>query len=505
MDEAAVSPGRSPEKALPRFAAWPVAAVVVAQVAVLTALSGRYGFHRDELYFVAAGHRPAWGYVDQPPITPMLARAATAIFGETPSGLRVVATFCGAATVVLVALAAREFGGGRGAQTAAAAATALSGYVLVVSHMVSTNSADMLLWTVIGLLGLRLLRTGDGRWWLAIGAAVGVAFANKWLVLVLLAALGISLLITGPRAVFVSGWMIGGVAIAVVLMAPVLFWQAGHEFPMLSVAGGISTDDGTKNRLLFVPMQLVYLSPVLVPVWLAGLVRLWRDPRLRWARAYALSYPLACVILLLAGGKPYYAVPPLLILLAAGAEPALRLLARGGSPRRGYARALAVAGAAISLVIGLPVLPVSALGGPVLAFNKDQGEQVGWPELTATVARAWQRIPAERRPVSVILTGNYGQAGALERFGAGLGLPKPYSNHMSYADWGPPPDTMTGPVLFVGRLRPAVRNVLGECERVAVQDNGFGLHNDEQGTDISLCSPPSAPWSRIWPRLRVFY
>ncbi|MFD9889882.1 ArnT family glycosyltransferase [Amycolatopsis sp. NPDC059027] len=500
MGEAAVSLERP---LLPRFAAGPIAAVVVAQVAVLTALSGRYGFHRDELYFIAAGRRPAWGYVDQPPVTPMLARLATALFGETPSGLRVAATFCGAATVVLVALVAREFGGGRGAQTAAAVATALSGYVLVVSHMVSTNSADMLLWTVIGLLGLRLLRTGDGRWWLAIGAAVGVAFANKWLVLLLLAALGISLLITGPRAVLVSGWMIGGVVIAVVLMAPVLFWQAGHEFPMLTVAGGISTDDGTKNRLLFVPMQLVYLSPVLVPVWLTGLVRLWRDPPLRWARAYALSYPLACVILLLVGGKPYYAVPLLLFLLAAGAEPALRWLARG--VRRGWAGALAVAGAAISVVIGLPVLPVSALEGPVLAFNKDQGEQVGWPELTATVARAWQRIPAERRPVSVLLTGNYGQAGALERFGAGFGLPKPYSNHMSYADWGPPPDTMTGPVLFVGRLRPAVRNVLSGCERVAVQDNGFGLGNDEQGTEISLCSPPSTPWSRVWPRLRQFY
>ncbi|GAA4533752.1 glycosyltransferase family 39 protein [Amycolatopsis samaneae] len=505
MDETAVTPGKTaPSEVLPRFAAGPVAAVVLAQVAVLTALSGRYGFHRDELYFLAAGDRPAWGYVDQPPITPLLARAATELFGSTPAGLRVAATFCGAVTVVLVALVARELGGGRGAQTLAAAATALSAYVLVVTHMLSTNTADMLLWTAIAFLGLRLLRTGDGRWWLAIGAAVGVTFANKWLVLVLLAALGIALLVTGPRAVFVSGWMIGGVAIAAALMAPVLFWQAGHEFPMLTVAGGISAGDGPESRILFVPMQLVYLSPFLVPVWAAGLVRLWRDPDLRWARAYALSYPVACVILVLVGGKPYYALPLLLILLAAGAEPTVRWLAGSGRRlRRACAGVLAVLGIASSVVIGLPVLPASALAGPVLAVNRDQGEQLGWPELTATVARAWQRIPAERRRSAVILTGNYGQAGAIERFGAGFGLPRPYSNHMSYADWGPPPDTLTGPVLYVGKLRPEARAVFGGCERVAVQDNG--LPNGEQGTDISLCAPPSAPWSRIWPRLRHFY
>ncbi|WP_235079218.1 glycosyltransferase family 39 protein [Amycolatopsis orientalis] len=494
-----------PRPTLPRFAAPPVAAVALVQIAVLTALSGRYGFHRDELYFIAAGKRPAWGYVDQPPITPLLARAATALFGDTPSGLRVAATLCGAATTVLVALVARELGGGRRAQLAAAAATALSGYVLVVSHMLSTNSVDMVVWTLIGLLGLRLLRTGDGRWWLAIGAAVGVGMANKWLVLVLLAALGIALLITGPRAVFASRWTVAGVAVAVLLLLPQLFWQISHGFPMLTVAGGISADDGTKNRLLFVPMQLVYLSPVLVPVWVAGLVRLWRAPELRWARAYALSYPVACLLLLAVGGKPYYAVPLLLILLAAGAEPALRWLSQGRKRRRGSAALLAAAGAAISVVVGLPVLPVSALAGPVLALNKDQGEQVGWPELASAVARAWQRIPRDQRATAVLLTGNYGQAGALERYGPALGLPRPYSNHMSYADWGPPPDTMTGPVLFVGKLRPAIRTAFGDCRRVAVNDNGAGLPNDEQGTAISLCSPSAEPWSRIWPRLRVFY
>ncbi|MGH3623515.1 MAG: glycosyltransferase family 39 protein [Sciscionella sp.] len=493
---------------LPRFAVGMVGAVVAVQVAVLTALSGRYGFHRDELYFLAAGAHPAWGYVDQPPLTPLLARIATTLVGDSPSGLRVASTVVGAATVLVVALVARELGGGRAVQALSAAVTALSSFVLVVSHMVSTVTVDLLLWTVIGLLVLRLLRTGDGRWWVAVGAAVGVALANKWLVLLLVSALGVALLLVGPRAVLRSGWLAVGVGVAAVLAAPVVVWQAVHGFPLLTVAAGISADDGAENRILFVPMQLVYLSPLLVPVWVAGLVRLWRDPRLRWARALAVSYPVLCGELLVLGGKPYYSVPLLVLLTAAGVEPALHWLGRGHrASRRALVGAVSVVAVAVSVLIGLPVLPAGSLNGPVLAMNKEAGEQVGWPAFAATVARAWQQIPPGQRSTAVIFTRDYGQAGALERYGQQLGLPKPYSGHMSYADWGPPPDRMTGPVVLVGAFGDgsAVRRTITDCRVVAVNDNGIGLNNEEQGTPVALCAGPVAPWSRIWPDLRRFY
>ncbi|MEU6646070.1 glycosyltransferase family 39 protein [Saccharomonospora sp. NPDC046836] len=485
---------------LPRFAAGPVALVTTTHVVILTALSGRYGFHRDELYFLAAGDRPAWGYADQPPITPLLVRASAAIFGDSPAGVRVAATLLGAATVVVVALLARELGGGRAAQVCAAAATALSTFVLVVSHMMSTTTVDMLLWTVAGLLTLRLLRTGDGPWWVAIGAAIGVALANKWLVLLLVAALGAGLLSVGPRSVLRSGWLALGVMVAGVLAAPVVVWQAQHGFPLLTVAAGISADDGTANRVLFVPMQVAYLSPVLVPVWIAGLVRLWRDPRLRWARALAVAYPVLCVMLLVLGGKPYYAIPMLLMLTAAGAEPAVRWLGRAAN-RRSNAIAAAAVATVMSALIALPVLPASWLG-PVLALNREQGEQVGWPEFTATVAGAWREIPAAERASAVVFTSNYGQAGAIERYGREHGLPRPYSGHMSYADWGPPPDAQDGPVVLVGGSAMAA---FTGCRVVAVHDNGIGLDNDEQHTRIVICESPTRPWSQLWPLLRHFY
>jgi 4-amino-4-deoxy-L-arabinose transferase-like glycosyltransferase len=491
---------------LPPFAVREAGLVVAVQAVVLTLLSGRYGFHRDELYFVAAGRRPDWGYVDQPPITPWLARASTALFGETPTGLRVVATLLGMATVVVVTLIAREFGGGRGVQLFTALATALSAYVLVVSHMLATNSADLLLWSLIAWFGLRLLRTGDGRWWLAVGAAAGLGMANKWLVLLLLSGLGIGVAVAGPRRVLRTWWLAAGLGIAVVLAAPVVLWQASHGFPMLTVAGGISEDDGAESRILFVPMQLVYLSPALVPVWIAGLVRPWREPGLRWARALAIAYPVVCGELLVLGGKPYYSVPLLLPLVALGAEPVLRWLRRGRATRRVLTGAAAAVCVAVSVLTGLPVVPASALNGALLAVNKEPGEQVGWPGFAGTVAGAWARIPATERDTAVILAGNYGEAGAIERYGPERGLPQPYSPHMSYADWGPPPDRLVGPVLVIGRFEresPASRLITG-CRVLAKHHNAEGVDNDEEGVTLSLCTL-TEPWSTAWPVLRQFY
>lgn len=499
-----MTPGDQLDQPLPRFAWGPVGVVVAAQVAVLTALSGRYGFHRDELYFVAAGNRPDWGYVDQPPVTPLLARVATELFGVSPAGLRVVATLIGVATVVAIALVAREFGGGRGAQVLAAVATALSTYVLANAHMVSTSSLDLLVWAVVGLLTLRLLRTGDGRWWLAIGAVVGVGLANKWVLLLLVAALGVAILAVGPRSVLRTGWLPAGIAVGAVLAAPIVAWQAAHGWPLLTVASGISAEDGTENRIMFVPMQAAYLSPVLVPVWVAGFVRAWR---LRWARPVALAYPVLCVLTLVLGGKPYYAVSLLLILVAAGAEPALGWLNRGRVTLRRWAAGVATAIAvAISVAIGLPVLPPAQLDLFVLAANKEQGEQVGWPGLVDTVAGVWEQIPPGDRDRAVIFTRNYGQAGAIERYGPERGLPAPHSGHMSYADWGPPPDARNGPVVLVGGTAdPVVQRVFNGCRVVTRHDNGIDLDNEEQGTPVALCTGPTVPWSRVWPELRHYY
>lgn len=496
----------APRLLVPDFAARPVLIVAGILAAVLTALSGRYGFHRDELYFLVAGDHLAWGYVDQPPLTPLLAQISTEVFGDSPAGLRVVATLASAATVVVVALIARELGAERRAQLLAALCTAVSGLVLTTGHMVSTATFDVLAWMIIALLAARLLRTGDGRWWLALGLVAGIGLLNKYLVVLPIGALLLAVLIVGPRSVLRSWWLAAGIAVAALIAAPNLWWQATNDWPQLTVAGGISEDDGTENRIMFIPLQVLQLSPFLVPVWIAGLVHVWRSPSLRWARAFVVAYPLLCVAVLAAGGKSYYALPLLLVLIAAGCQPVVDWLARGQRTQR---RAVVVAGllltAATSAVFTLPVLPASA-ANLVLPVNKEQGEQIGWPQLTEAVAMAWSRIPPEDRSRAVIFTGNYGQAGAIDRYGRDYELPRPYSGHMSFADWTPPADSQDGPVVLVQQERnPRLESRFTGCEQVGEVDNGLDVDNEEHGAAIVLCAGPAQPWSSLWPGLRRFY
>ncbi|MFI0773880.1 hypothetical protein [Streptomyces sp. NPDC021212] len=137
-------------------------------------------------------------------------------------------------------------------------------------------------------------------------------------------------------------------------------------------------------------------------------------PRAALARAMALAYPLLCALVLLTGGKPYYALPLLLVLLAAGCEPVTRWTAR--TARTALAAVAVAVSAAMSAVVTLPVLPPGALS-VVNAVNQEQGEQIGWPALVDAAATGWSRVPADRRARAVILTENYGEAGALARYG----------------------------------------------------------------------------------------
>ncbi|MDQ3503230.1 MAG: glycosyltransferase family 39 protein [Actinomycetota bacterium] len=477
--------------------AWsPVFAVAGTLSAVLVAVSGRYGYHRDELYFLRAGKDLAWGYPDQPPLTPLIARLMDTLAPGSLLALRLPAALAVGLTVVLTGLLARELGGGRAAQLLAAACTAVGAVFVLTGHLHSTTTYDLLAWTALTLLLTRVLRGGDPRLWLAVGALAGIGLLNKQLVAFLLLAVAVGALAVGPRDVLRSPWPWAGAVLALALWTPHLLWQAGAGWPALEVASSVA-DGGSASsepRAAFLPFQLLLVSPVLVPIWLAGLHRLWHEPRLR---CLALSYPLLAVVFLVSGGKPYYLAGLYPLLLAAGAAPTIRWLQRSRRRTPLLVSGLALS-AAVSATIGLPVVPVDRLGdSPVLALNEDAGETVGWPALVRTVAGVHQGIGGE----SVFLTANYGEAGAIDRFGPAAGLPAAYSGHNGYADWGPPAERDL-PVVAVGLRREQLDRWFGRCQLAARIDNGVGVDNEEQGRPVHVCRERRAEWADLWPQIR---
>ena len=468
--------------------------------ALLLATSGRYGYHRDELYFVRAGYEPAFGYVDQPPLTPLIARATDVLLPGSLTGLRLPSVLASALVVLLTGMLAREMGGGRGAQLMAAASMAVSAILLAVGHLLSTTTYDLLAWTALTWLLVRSLRDG-GPIWLATGAVAGLALQNKWLPLVLLAAVLVGVLAVGPRAALATRWPWLGTTVALLIWAPNLVWQAANGFPILGLSAAIAAGSSGSSQpwYAFLPFQLVLVSPLLVPVWALGWWRLARDPALRTWRAFALAYVLVAALFVVTGGKPYYLAGFFPVLLAAGSPALVDWVRRGASrARAGMVVAALALSLAMSAVLMLPLVPVTELAQtPIPDIHYDAGETVGWPEFAATLAAVHARVPAGERVA--VLTGNYGEAGAVDRFLPGLA--PAHSGHNAYWEWGPPPEE-AGTLIVVGLDEADLRRWFGAVELAARIDNGVGVENDEQGEPVWLVRERRIPWSQLWPRLR---
>jgi 4-amino-4-deoxy-L-arabinose transferase-like glycosyltransferase len=419
--------------------------------------------------------------------------------------LRLPSALAAGLLVVLTALLTRELGGQRIAQVLAAAVIALAPVMIGASHLLSTTTFDLPAWALLCLILLRILRTGNARLWPVAGLTAGVALLDTDLVAFLIFAVVAGLIIAGPRRVFRSGWFYLGGAIAAGLWAPYLAWQASHGWAELSVAHSIAAGrSGTSAAWwLIVPEQLVLIPLYFAPVWIAGLARLFRDPRLRWCRAVGVAYPVLALAFMLTGGKPYYLAGMFPVLLAAGAQPTVDWVARAHSRQR---RGLLIAAMALSLLelpVTLPVLPVSVVHDtPVVALNYDAGETIGWPAFVAEIATAYRSLPPGQRVSAVVLTSNYGEAGAVDRFGPGDGLPAAYSGHNGFWYWGPPPSSATTAVV-VGYER----DQLGFCGRVRLAvrlTNDVGVKDDEQGAPVWICQQLTSSWRALWPSQRYF-
>ncbi|GAA2262522.1 glycosyltransferase family 39 protein [Glycomyces scopariae] len=463
-------------------------------LAAALALTGtRYDYHRDELYFRMLD--PAWGYVDQPPLTPLLGQASIALFGDTLWALRLPSVLCMLGVLWLAVLVTREFGGGRAAQALCAWGLAFGGVALAFGHTLSTATVDLLVWVAVLLFVVRALMR-DPRWWLAVGAATGIGLYNKHLIVLLLLSLALGLLAARSPNGLRSKWLWAGVALALVLGSPNLVYQAVNDWPQLEMASAIGETDGEENRILLLPFQFLLVGLFLVPVWFAGVWGLVRRTDWRPARALAIAYPVLLVIVLVTGGQFYYPMGLVIVFYAIGCAP-VAAWARGRGRRVLLVGAVAL-NSAISLVVALPLIAVDEVGEtPIPDMNNSVPDQVGWQAYTDQV----EAVVADAPDAGAIVTANYGEAGSLDRYGEDL--PPVFSGHNALHQYGPPPaDADT--VVFVGMPPGFVSRYFDECVPEAELDNGVGVDNEEQGVPVVVCTGLQGTWDEVWPDFRRF-
>jgi len=486
-----------------------VLSAIAAAISLVHLLTNhRYGFHRDELQTLSDALHLDWGFVAYPPFTPFVERIALSMFGHSLVGLRLFSVIAQALAVIVTGLMARELGGRRLAQATAALAVVLSPLPLFEGTEFQYSSFDYLWWVLMAYFIIRLLKTEDGRWWLAIGATAGVGLMTKYTLCFFLAGVFGGLLLTPARRFLRSGWLWAGVALAFMIFLPNLVWQMQHGFISLHFLRHIHARDVGEGRAEgFVRYQFwICANLFAAPLWIAGLVGFFGERRYRML---AWMYVVPFALFLMSKGRFYYLAAAYPMLMAMGAvvgEHWMASLSRGW--RRSVEGVFFIGLAACGLYIAAMVIPL-APSGPLKQFalknNGDLREEIGWVELVKTVAQIRDSLPPEERNNVGVIVGNYGEQGAIEILGRAYNLPRPISGTNSAWLRGypkPPPTTL----IVVGHSRNYADRTFIGCRLAGHNGNADGIENEESRDhpDIFLCGSPRLPWPEFWQEYQAF-
>jgi 4-amino-4-deoxy-L-arabinose transferase-like glycosyltransferase len=497
-------------RAIPLFAA--VTAFVIHLLA-----NPHYGFFRDELYFIICGFHPAWGYVDQPPVVPLLA-AATQLGGHSLILLRAVPALFAAAGVYVTCRLVVALGGGAFAQVFAAVVVLFSGVLASFGGKVGPDEVGLWTWPLIALLVVRIAKGADPRWWLAVGAAAGLSLESKYSALFFLSALLAALLLMPARRLLAGRWFAAGCGVAILIALPNFLWQWQNGLPMLELLkNGQNGKNVVAGPLLFLVQQVLITTPFLAPVWIVGLIWLLRSPQFRFL---GFAYLILIAEMIVLHGKHYYPADVYPIVIAAGALP-FEAWTRARRPARAALLAYALAAGLVFVPFSLPVLSedayvayqakvMAALHMPkeVLATERgreasalpgDWADMHGWPELAAAVQRVYDSLPPRDRARAVVLADNYGTAAAIEFFTPSVPV---ISTHNQYWLWGTHGNggnllVQVGGTCFARTHRYASRTVVTRFS------SRWGIAY-EQDLPIAICRATGDPLKQLWPEYKNY-
>ncbi|GAC1431875.1 MAG: glycosyltransferase family 39 protein [Terriglobales bacterium] len=500
----------------PALAVGLVASLAGAKLLIHLALSGRYGYFRDELYYLDCGRRLDWGYVDHAPMIGLVAKAAL-LLGGSLHVLRMFPAIEGALLVALTMLITWRLGGDRFAQGLAGLAVLVVPIYLAIDSMMTMNALEPVLWMSCIYALIRIIQTGNSSLWIWFGVFAGLGLMNKHSTGFFGISVVVGLLLTEQRREFAKRWIWLGALIAILIFSPNLIWQIHHHFPTLEDLHNVRVSG--KNVVLpplkFIGQQILTMNPTLFPIWLAGLwwVLLGRGSKYRPLGWIFLAFFLTMMAL---HGKDYYVAPIYPMLLAAGAvalEVGLRNW-RFTSDRIWPKVAVLCVVAANGVLIAPLMLPLMSPSNYVayanwIGFKPARQEvnhesvlpqifadQFGWPELVDQVAQFYNSLPADTRSKTAILTGNYGEAGAIDLFGPKYQLPAAISGHQTFYYWGT--RGFAAENLITLQYGPMyLGTICDSVHEVAVHSSEWGMA--EENHAIYFCQGLKKPLEVIWP------
>ena len=487
--------------------------LALARVLLQVFTNGQYGFHQDELVTMDIATRHlAWGYVAWPPITPFLARVSLALFGLSPIGLRSFAVLAEGLVMLLAGLMVRDLDGSRWAQILGVVAVATTPNSIIQGGLFQYETFDYLGWVLLAFMVIRLLKSENPRWWLGIGATIGLGMMTKYTIAFSVAGLIVGVLLTRNRHYLKSSWLWGGALLSIVIWLPNLLWQIQNHWISLDFLACIHSRDvqaGQASSFL-IDQILFNLNPVMLFLVIAGLYYFFFAPAGQRYRILGWMYLVPFILLLLAQGNGYYLAPAYPMLAAGGVvwwEGRLTRMTnqRGARLWRRTTWGILSLFAAFLIAVELPVAPLGSAWWDVVSNSNEQlKSEVGWPQLAQQVAKVYNSLPPDERSGAAILAASSGEIGSIDLYGPAYGLPRVISGFDSYWAYGygnPPPKT----VVVVG-FPPSLLAEFQDCRMFAPITTPFNIQNEETSNHraIYVCHNLIPPWPEFWGHFQYF-
>jgi hypothetical protein len=505
-------------------------AIALAKLLLHIYFNNRYGYFRDEFDYIACGDHLAWGYVDQPPIIPVLIHICRAVLGDSLRSIRFIPALASSLLVAQTAILAREFGGRRFALLLSAITILIAPQYLSNGSLLGTNCLEPNLWMGCAYFAILAIKRCP-RYWLWFGVVAGIGLQEKYSIALFGLGMVVGLLFTAQRRVFLSPWIwIGGIA-AFLIFLPNLLWNIHYHWPFVELMHNIRAEG--RDVILPLPQyflqQTFLLDPITAPIWLTGLLALLFSSRLKPYRALGWCYLVCFTVFFILHGKNYYLAPVYPMLLAAGGvviESAIdgknHDAPENTRSRRGWLKPVIVivllASGAHLAPVTVPVLspdnfiaytktlpmklPVMEHSHARAALPQWYADQFGWEEIVAETALAWNRLsPDERKDEACgIFAQDYGQAGAIDFLGRRYGLPRSLSGHQTWFLWGP--RGYSGNCMIVlDDTRERLEQLWDHVDYVGTSaDNRYAL---ERQIDVFICRGAKfGTLTQLWPALK---
>jgi hypothetical protein len=466
--------------------------------------NGQYGFFRDELYFIDCSKHLAFGYADMPPLTPFCAKIVISLFGETLQGLRFFPALLSSIMVFLTGLMVKEMGGKLFAQVLASITIIVAPVYLVAGTMFQTIPVDQFFWVLISYLFIRLINTYNQKLWLLIGLVFGLGLLAKYSMAFLAFAIFFGILISQHRIMLTKIWIWFGVAIALLVFLPNILWQIHNDLPVLEHMRALRQDESTPT-LQFLFEQVIILNPLNLPIWVAGILFFFLNEKGKQYQVLVWIYIIALLIFLLMKGKSYYLAPAYPALLAGGSVIIELFIRKKQLDWLKYIiPSLLLLIGTITSPVWLPILSVEKIIKLGIAnYRYDFREMIGWPELVESVSTVYNTLSAEEKNKTEIITGNYGEAGAINHYRKKYGLPEASSGISSYYYWGPV-NPKASTVIFVGYPEDYLNKYFSDVKVMETITNCYKIDNEELGQLITICRKPIKPISELWEEFKHY-